>query len=221
MASTEQPASTAPVEEPVSPVKISETAGAMETVEITDTRTTPRALTPIPEADTASECPNVAFHPDADLEVIIPTPNDNPTTYMVCASALACASTIWRTMIYHDAAYIRSANDDTKQDRSQAMKLSGHPEAIGLLFQIIHYDFKHVPTEPTLNELFELCKSACQYKCAHILYPWAGQWSASLSNFVAEVDCYAECHKALQCVFFSSPLSLSSRASSTTLIQDS
>ncbi|KAI0441589.1 hypothetical protein F4803DRAFT_562953 [Xylaria telfairii] len=169
----------------------------METTESTDTRTTPRALTPIPEADAASEYPTIVFHPDADLEVIIPTSNENPTTYMVCSSALACASTIWRTMIYHDAAGTRNANYDTKQDRSQTMTLSGHPEAIGLLFQIIHYDFKHVPTEPTLNELFELCKSACQYKCAHILYPWARQWSESLSNFVADVDCYAECHKAL------------------------
>ncbi|KAI0453728.1 hypothetical protein F5B21DRAFT_525527 [Xylaria acuta] len=179
----------ASVEEPVCPVETTETTEP--------TLTTPRALTPIPETDTASENPTTTFHPDADLEVIIPKPGDDPTIYMVCASALAYASPIWRTMLYNDAARARGANDDTKQDQYQTLKLNGDPEAIGLLFRIIHYDFRHVPKEPTLNQLFELGKSACQYKCTHILSPWAGQWSASLTNFVAEVDCYSECHKAL------------------------
>ncbi|KAI1757866.1 hypothetical protein F4782DRAFT_544279 [Xylaria castorea] len=182
----------ASIEEPISTVETTEATEATE-----PTPTTPRALTPIPETDTVSESPATTFHPDTDLEVIIPMPDGDHTTYMVCASALACASPIWRTMLYHDAACARGANDATKQDQSQTMKLTGDPEAIGVLFRIIHYDFRHVPKEPTLDQLFELGKSACQYKCTHILYSWAGQWSASLTNFVAEVDCYSECHKAL------------------------
>ncbi|KAI0469161.1 hypothetical protein F4859DRAFT_516512 [Xylaria cf. heliscus] len=179
----------ASVEDSISPVETTETTEL--------THTTPRALTPIPESDTASDSLTVIFHPDADLEVIVPVPDDHPTIYMVCASALTCASPIWRTMLYYDAACARDAGDDTKQARSQTMRLTGDSEAIGLLFRIIHYDFRHVPKDPTLNQLFELGKSACQYKCTHILYPWAGQWSASLTNFVDEVDCYSECHKAL------------------------
>ncbi|TRX90819.1 hypothetical protein FHL15_008223 [Xylaria flabelliformis] len=182
----------ASVEESISPI---------ETIETTDhkepTPTTPRALTPIPETDTLSESPATSFHPDADLEVVITKANGEHTTYIVCASALACASPIWRTMLYQKAACDRGANNGTKQDRSETMKLTGDPEAIGVLFRIIHYDFKHVPKEPTLDKMFELAKSVCQYRCAHVLYPWAGQWVASLTNFVAEVDCYSECHKAL------------------------
>ncbi|RYC57233.1 hypothetical protein CHU98_g8969 [Xylaria longipes] len=157
---------------------VEETTSLIETTETTETTaTTPRALTPIPETDTASESPTITFHPDADLEVTIPMPDDDPTIYMVCASALACASPIWRTMLYHGAARAHGANDDTKESQLQTMKLTGNPEAIGLLFRIVHYDFKHVPKEPTLNQLFELGKS--------------------LSNFAAEVDCYSKCHKVL------------------------
>ncbi|KAI0543800.1 hypothetical protein F4679DRAFT_592258 [Xylaria curta] len=177
---------------------IEESTSPVETTEILEpTPTTPRALSPIPETDTASEISAISFHRDADLEVVIPKPNGKHTTYSVCASALACASPIWRTMLYQDAACARGANDGKKEDQSQTMKLTGDPEAIGLLFRIIHYDFKHVPKEPTLGQMFELAKSACQYKCTHILYPWAEQWVTSLTNFVAEVDCYIECHKAL------------------------
>ncbi|KAI1741510.1 hypothetical protein F4680DRAFT_464532 [Xylaria scruposa] len=174
---------------------VQESTSPVETTEISElTPTTPRALTPIPETDTASEISATSFHRDADLEVVIPKSNGEHTIYSVCASALACASPTWRTMLYRHAEFARVNN---KQDQSRTMKLTGDPEAIGVLFRIIHYDFKHVPKEPTLDQMFELAKSACQYKCTHILYPWARQWVASLTNFVAEVDCYVECHKAL------------------------
>ncbi|RYC63953.1 hypothetical protein CHU98_g2258 [Xylaria longipes] len=67
-------------------------------------------------------------------------------------------------MLYNDAARARGADNNTKQDQSQTMKLNGGPEAIGLIFRTIHYDFKHVLKEPTLDQLFELRKSACQYR---------------------------------------------------------
>jgi hypothetical protein len=160
-------------------------------------RTTPRALTPILETEPGPEESTTIFHPDADLKVIIRTPNDDTTIYMACASALACASPIWRSMLYHDAAHARDVKDETKYDQTQSMELNGDSEATALLFRIVHYDFSHVPKEPTLNQLFELSKSACQYRCTHILYPWADQWTSRLANFVAEVNCYSECHKAL------------------------
>ncbi|KAI1421147.1 hypothetical protein F5Y12DRAFT_769566 [Xylaria sp. FL1777] len=100
-------------------------------------------------------------------------------------------------MLYQDARYAHDARDETRRDKVQTMKLDGDPEAIGLLFRIIHYDFSYVFKEPTLDQLFELSKSACQYGCTHILYPWAAQWISRLSNFVAEDNCYSECHKAL------------------------
>ncbi|KAJ8129311.1 hypothetical protein O1611_g4321 [Lasiodiplodia mahajangana] len=135
------------------------------------------------------------FHRDTDLKVIVRASGDDPATYMVCASALACASPIWRSMLYRDAA--RDVTDDARPDQTQILELEGDPKAIGLLFHIVHYDFSHVPKEPTLKQLFELCKSAYQYRCTHLLYPWASQWASFLANFVAEANCYSECHKAL------------------------
>lgn len=160
-------------------------------------RTTPRALTPILETEPGPEDSTTAFHPDADLKVIIRAPNNDPTIYMVCASALTCASPVWRSMLYCDAANAREMKDETRYDQTQSMVLRGDSEAVALLFRIIHYDFRHVPKEPTLNQLFELSKSACQYRCTHILYPWAQQWVSQLATFFADVNCYSECHKAL------------------------
>ncbi|KAI0811866.1 hypothetical protein GGR55DRAFT_91666 [Xylaria sp. FL0064] len=175
----------ASTEEPTSQVEVSK-----ETV----VQATPRALTPIPETDCKAESCVAKFHRDADLKIVIQTPSGDSTTYMVCGSAVACASLVWRSMLYHDAA---SARDATKPGQTHTMSLHGNPEAIGLIFRIIHYDFSYMPKEPTLEQLFELGKSACQYGCTHILYPWAHQWISRLSNFVADDNCYAECHKAL------------------------
>ncbi|KAI0912657.1 hypothetical protein F4823DRAFT_580667 [Ustulina deusta] len=178
----------ATAEEPASPVG---------TTEPTTIQITPRSLTPILETEARAESSSTRFHRDADLQVIIVTPHGNPAIYMVCGPAVACASLVWRSMLYRDATYAHDARDETKLGQVQTMKLNGDPEALGLLFRIIHYDFSHVPKEPTLNQLFELGKSACQYRCTHILYPWADQWMSRLSNFVAEDNCYSECHKAL------------------------
>ncbi|KAI1157710.1 hypothetical protein F5B18DRAFT_669149 [Nemania serpens] len=175
----------ASAEEQVSSVKMMET-----------THTTPRALTPILEMDPVENPVNI-FHPDADLKVIIQTPNGDPIICMVCASALACASPIWRSMLFYDTARARDAERELKQDHIQTMALTGDPEAVSLLFYIVHYNFSRVPKEPTLDQLFELGKSACQYRCTHILYPWAHRWISPLSNFSAQVDCYSACHKAL------------------------
>ncbi|KAI0532727.1 hypothetical protein GGR58DRAFT_517487 [Xylaria digitata] len=174
-----------PVEEPV------------ETPQEPPPEASPCALTPIPETGVVPRSLSMEFHRDADLRVIVETPDNDPAIYMVCGSAVACASLIWRSMLYHNAAYSHNAEDEIKRDQIQSIKLNGDPEAIGLLFRIIHYDFKHVPKEPTLDQLFELGKIACQYKCTHILYPWACHWTSRLSNFVVEDNCYSECHKAL------------------------
>ncbi|KAI0430553.1 hypothetical protein F5Y09DRAFT_355949 [Xylaria sp. FL1042] len=173
-------------EEPISQVEITEES-AMQT--------THRALTPIIETDSKAESCVTRFHRDADLQVFVKTPHGDSAIYMVCGSAVACASVVWRSMLYyHDPTYAHDAN---KRDQTQTMSLDGDPGAIGLIFRIIHYDFSYVPKEPTLEQLFELGKSACQYRCTHILYPWAEQWTSRMSNFVADDNCYAECHKAL------------------------
>ncbi|KAI1111503.1 hypothetical protein F5Y14DRAFT_310712 [Nemania sp. NC0429] len=178
---TASPSAMASAGEQVSPVETAET-----------THTTSRTLTPIPETD-----PVTIFHPDADLKVIIPIPNGDPVACMVCTSSLACASPIWRAMLFCDAARARDAEPHVRQEQIQTMELSGDPEAVSLLFHIIHFNFSHVPKEPTLNQLFEIGKSACQYRCTHIVYPWAEQWLSRLSNFESQVDCYSHCHKAL------------------------
>ncbi|GAP91432.1 putative nuclear pore protein [Rosellinia necatrix] len=171
-------------------------------------RTIPRALTPIPESEPGHESAAIIFHPDADLEVIVQTPGGESSAYMVCASALACASPIWRSMLYFGSAYAQGANDEPKQDQVQTMRLNGNLEAIGLLFRIIHYEFSYVPKEPTLDQLFELGKSVCHFKCAHLLYPWANQWASRLINFAAETYCYRECHKALHVAWVFGELNL-------------
>lgn len=153
-----------------------------------------RTLETIAEVKDEAATSGTQFHPDADLQVIIKQPGTDPAIYLVCASALGCASPVWRSMLYSDE---HGTNGEEKRGQMQTMKLDGDAEAIRLLFRIVHYDFRHVPKKPTLDQLFELGKSACQYRCTHILYPWANKWAEGLSSFVGEDDCYSECHKAL------------------------
>ncbi|KAI1360979.1 hypothetical protein F5Y08DRAFT_343143 [Xylaria arbuscula] len=174
----------ASTEEPVSPIE-PPTPGSEKSVAC--------ALEPITEAkDEGTASGNIQFHPDADLQVIINQTGVDPIVYLVCASALGCASLVWRTMLHSDDTSGKEARGQVK-----TLKLDGNPEALGLLFRIVHYDFSHVPKEPTLDQLFELGKSACKYQCTHLLYPWANEWTKSLSQFAGEDDCYSECHKAL------------------------
>ncbi|KAI1177045.1 hypothetical protein F4777DRAFT_543542 [Nemania sp. FL0916] len=153
---------------------------------------------PAAEADTGSEEPvALVFHGHSDLKVTIQTSNNDQKVYMVCASSLACASPIWRSMLDCGASDGLDAEDATKQGRIQTMELNGDGDAIALLFYIIHYDFSRVPKAPSLDQLFEICKSANQYKCTRILYPWVNQWISRLANFAAEEDVHHECHKVL------------------------
>ncbi|KAI2636808.1 hypothetical protein GGS21DRAFT_51163 [Xylaria nigripes] len=159
---------------------------------------TPRVLTPIVETEFESEYPIAStFHSDADLKVIIQVPNADPTIYMVCASALSCASREWRCMLYRNAAHFSHVKDEANQNQTLTLHLAGDAEAIGTIFRIVHYDFIYVPQEPTFDQLYELGKSACQYKCTHIFYPWASRWVSRLSNFGTQDNCFSECHKAL------------------------
>ncbi|KAI0503133.1 hypothetical protein F5B22DRAFT_640387 [Xylaria bambusicola] len=160
-------------------------------------QTIPRTLATISETRDEAEATGTKFHQNADLQVIIKTTDINPIIYLACASALACASVVWRTMVYHDDTYVDDAYRDSKKGQVQTIRLDGDPEAIGLLFHIIHYEFNHVPENPTLDQLFELGKSACQFRCTHILYPWAAQWTTKLSEFAFDDNCYSKCHKAL------------------------
>ncbi|KAI8628376.1 hypothetical protein F5Y19DRAFT_476356 [Xylariaceae sp. FL1651] len=173
----------------------------------------PRALTPIQESESSdietiqpklsnaqstNSCNITSFHSDADLKVIVQQPGgDITTTYMVCACAMACASPLWRSMLFYNTAQARGAEGEIKENLDQTLKLEGDAEAIGVLFRIIHYDFSHVPEEPTLDQLFELCLNACRFRCTHLFHPWANKWISSMSTFVSEAHCHPECHKAL------------------------
>jgi hypothetical protein len=101
-------------------------------------------------------------------------------------------------MLYFGALRAHDTKDDIEDEKARTLKVDGNAEALGMLFRIVHYDFSYIPQEPTLHQLFELGKSACQYRCTHLFYPWARQWVSRLYNFVGEPNCFMECHKALQ-----------------------
>ncbi|KAI0408519.1 hypothetical protein F4802DRAFT_416373 [Xylaria palmicola] len=192
------PAEASGVADTADPSDPSEPSNSSDTVDYTvPTQFATRTLTPIPETEHGSKGLITRFHPDFDLIVTVQAPGGTPVIYRVCASALSVASPVWRNMLYMDAKRSADSEDVKDQDLLQTMELNGDQEAISLLFRIIHYDYYHVPKEPTLDQLFELCKSACEYQCAHILNPWAGRWTARLADFVEKPDCFSECHKAL------------------------
>lgn len=140
----------------------------------------------------------VSFHRDADLKIIIQESSGGTTEYMVCSSALACASPKWRSILYHDTPHARESDDEMNGEKIQSLKLEGNADALALIFRIVHYDFGRVSWEPTLDQLFEIGKAACDYHCTHLLQPWAQSWTSSLKHFVWEPNCYMECHKALK-----------------------
>ncbi|KAI0526738.1 hypothetical protein F5B22DRAFT_175826 [Xylaria bambusicola] len=101
-------------------------------------------LREVTEAEDEAEATGTKFHRDTDLQVIVKTIDINPIIYLACASALACASVVWRTMLYHDdiITYADGAKGDFKRGQVQAIRLDGDPEAIGLLS---HYSLRIQP----------------------------------------------------------------------------
>ncbi|CAJ2504670.1 Uu.00g120640.m01.CDS01 [Anthostomella pinea] len=170
------------------------------------TPTPTRALTPIQEQDTtdtessqaksskaASPDPDAAvatinFHLDSDMGVVVQMPGGK-TTYKVSSCSIANASPVWRAMLYGEDTRVQPDTDDV------TIELDGDAQAIDVLFRIVHYDFAMVPTEPTLDQLFEISRVTSQYKCVSLTYPWANKWLSQLSNYHGAADCYANCHK--------------------------
>ncbi|KAI0390099.1 hypothetical protein F5Y17DRAFT_446235 [Xylariaceae sp. FL0594] len=127
--------------------------------------------------------PVTVFHRDASHRVIVAGPNGDSVVYKVCVSTLACVSPVWKK------------NMDAKENNT--LELVDDAEAIRTIFHIAHHNYCEVPVEPTLNQLFEIAKTACRYQCTHLFYPWAAIWVSRLFAFVGEDDCFDECHKSL------------------------
>ncbi|KAI1810530.1 hypothetical protein GGS20DRAFT_589461 [Poronia punctata] len=132
-----------------------------------------------------AESSGTTIHRDADLEVVVKSPDGKTVKYMVCAAVLACISPAWKSKL--------------ENGENRPLVIEDDAEAIRVIFHIAHHDYAKVPEEPTLDQLFELSETACRYDCTHIYYPWANQWISNVfSSFGQDHRCFPECHKAIK-----------------------
>ncbi|KAI0129821.1 hypothetical protein BJ170DRAFT_593369 [Xylariales sp. AK1849] len=143
----------------------------------------PRALSPINEHD------DVVFHGDWDLIMKV-TGESGDRRFKVIAANVACASPIWRKIVYGDSAMERPAIGDWILDFDDSAK------ALEILLRIVHYGFNKVPMAPSLDDLYEITRLTSKYRCTHLVFPWAAKWVGPFANFDLHQDAPRKNHKA-------------------------
>ncbi|KAI1644659.1 uncharacterized protein F4817DRAFT_203572 [Daldinia loculata] len=118
----------------------------------------------------------IYFDIDSDLDIPLST-HRGATVCKVSSAHLALASPVWRTMLYGNDAVKRSDVEDW------VVSIDGDASALITLFRIIHYEFNKIPTTVSLDELHSIAVAVSQYKCAHLVYPWAETWVNSLPKY--------------------------------------
>lgn len=109
----------------------------------------------------------------------------------VLSANLASASPVRRVMVYGSV-----CTQDHGGVREGMMYVDGDYAALNTLFSIVHYQFNRIPDTLSLDELYEIALVVSQYKCTHLIYPWADKWMKGLSEYRITAP-YNLCHKAL------------------------
>lgn len=104
------------------------------------------------------------------------------------APALMLASPVW-AIVLRD-----SFVPEHQSTTPVVLQLEGDLKSASILLDIVHYRFGGIPENLTLAELYQLCLMVAQYKCAHLLMPWARTW---IGQFNLEEPQHENCHKAL------------------------
>ncbi|KAI1373126.1 hypothetical protein F4677DRAFT_462490 [Hypoxylon crocopeplum] len=160
-------------------------------------------LAPIKEVDSSDNDPDspksaasetinsvVSFHIDTDLAIPVKT-DSGRVMFKVASANIASASPVWRTMLYGDGGKGRSNMDDW------VVHIDGDHDALSVIFQIVHYNFSKVPTSVTLGELYDISCVLSQYRCIHLVHPWAAKWLKNISAHAGDADAYSICHKGI------------------------
>ncbi|KAI1497966.1 hypothetical protein F5X99DRAFT_345287 [Biscogniauxia marginata] len=183
------------------------TANSHETRASSSSASPSRPLTPIQEHDAADHAsPSssktsdsgsvtsvVKFYIDSDTMVLVKKDGDE-AHYQVSSCSIALASPVWCSILYGQNSKERPAKGEW------SIALEGDPKALDTIFRIVHYEFNKVPTNPSLEDLFEITCLTSQYKCTHLIYPWVHSWLVGLSGagcFTSESGFLGRCHKAI------------------------
>ncbi|KAH9885338.1 hypothetical protein F4778DRAFT_787271 [Xylariomycetidae sp. FL2044] len=139
---------------------------------------------------TSPQLPIVMFHADSDTTVKVKV-DGQPTQYAVSAAALATASPVWRKTLYGIDATDRTANGELTLD------IEGDPKALETIFRIVHYDFGKVPTNPDLEDIYQIAMVTSRYHTTHLTMPWVHKWMDKIIDHATHALCHETCHLAL------------------------
>ncbi|KAH6645037.1 hypothetical protein BKA67DRAFT_542023 [Truncatella angustata] len=174
-----------------------ENPGNYATVE--PTNSPPRSLSPINERDEAAPIGKPAadgketvasFHKDADLVIKVTSKSDD-VKYKVIWSNVAAASDAFARLLLE----VNVQNKDNSTSR--VVQVPDNATAFRVLMNIVHYNFKEVPKQPTVDELFEICILVSKYDCIHLVQPWAESWAHVLADFTTGADVAIKNYKVL------------------------
>ncbi|KXJ97249.1 hypothetical protein Micbo1qcDRAFT_199963 [Microdochium bolleyi] len=109
------------------------------------------------------------------------------TTIEGSGPALMLASPVWDEKLRALGLGVSATDQIT-------LPLDGDVKSADILMSIVHYRFGNIPHMLTLSELYQLCLMLAQYRCAHLVLPWARGW---IGHFRNDAPGREDAHKAL------------------------
>lgn len=123
-----------------------------------------------------AENPNPFEFPGADTKIEV-NYKGKKVIGKVSGDALSRASPVWKNFV--TPPWQKNDTSDFKSDRPPIDFLEDDTQALLLLLNIAHLQFRRVPDELGYFELYQIAILSDQYQCVELLYPWIGRWFAN------------------------------------------
>ncbi|KAK6836978.1 hypothetical protein PG987_007473 [Apiospora arundinis] len=131
------------------------------------------------------------FHPLADVTLVVKGASAH-AEYQVSGMNLTVASDVLGALIYGKGGQKKALSDVKVTLDIGDVDL----EAFVALLHIIHFHFTKVPTESSLDKLFDITTLTAKYKCTALIMPWATEWLLPHVNLQKNESCITVNHKA-------------------------
>lgn len=142
----------------------------------------------------------VDFHADSDFTIRVMAKSAPITIakFHVVSATVATASPGLREMLYgKDGKDGKEEKNQPIGNQEREIVIDAHPKALNILLWIAHCQFREVPIDTTLDELYEITILTARLNCTQLIFPWAQRWSAPFNTYAGEKSRFMECHKLI------------------------
>ncbi|TQV93294.1 hypothetical protein V2A60_010276 [Cordyceps javanica] len=123
----------------------------------------------------------IVFDDNGDAQLCVGSNHgDEPSVFIACSRALSRVSPVFESLFYRDAEAEEPSAALLSENRLVELP-HDKPNSLAILLYAIHCHFDKVPTQLSVEALYDLTAAAHKYGASAILRPWTATWTRSIA----------------------------------------